>query len=84
MQAYDLVPTLNGCTVAIAGTVTYSPYDYNTDGNVDVNDLMALAQMIVNEDTFEDASFTYDVNEDTTVDVLDVMTLAQMIVNEEV
>ena len=84
VQAYDLVPTLNGCTVAIAGTVTYSPYDYNTDGNVDVNDLMALAQMIVNEDTFEDASFTYDVNEDTTVDVLDVMTLAQMIVNEEV
>lgn len=51
---------------------------------MDVNDLMALAQMIVNEDTFEDASFTYDVNEDTTVDVLDVMTLAQMIVNEEV
>lgn len=84
VQAYDLVPTLNGCTVAIAGTVTYSPYDYNTDGNVDVNDLMALAQMIVNEDTFENASFTYDVNEDTTVDVLDVMTLAQMIVNEEV
>lgn len=84
VQGYDLVPTLNGCTVTIAEEETYSPYDYNTDGNVDVNDLMALAQMIVNEDTFEDASFTYDLNEDTTVDVLDVMTLAQMIVNEEV
>lgn len=81
VASYELTPTLNGCTVAIED-VTYSPYDYNMDGAVDTTDLMVLAQMIVDGDSF-DGDFTYDVNEDSSVNVLDVMTLAQTIVNAE-
>lgn len=81
VASYELTPTLNGCTVAIED-VTYSPYDYNMDGVVDTTDLMVLAQMIVDGDSF-DGDFTYDVNEDSSVNVLDVMTLAQTIVNAE-
>lgn len=53
------------------------PYDLNGDGEVDVADVMSLAQFVVNESS----GLTYDFNQDNIVDVLDVMFLAQIVVN---
>lgn len=54
--------------------------DVNGDSQVDVADVMSLAQQIVNGST----STQYDFNQDGILDVLDVMTLAQQIVNQTV
>lgn len=54
--------------------------DINGDSQVDVADVMSLAQQIVNGST----STQYDFNQDGILDVLDVMTLAQQIVNQTV
>ncbi len=84
--AYDLTPTLNGCTVSLeAAVVITNPYDFNKDGSTAPNvlDVMALAQLIVDEALMNDPNLTYNVNGDAegVVDVLDVMTLAQIVVN---
>ncbi len=54
--------------------------DINGDSQVDVADVMALAQLIVNGST----DTQYDLNRDGFLNVLDVMTLAQQIVNQTV
>ncbi len=84
--AYELTPTLNSCTVSLeAAVVITNQYDFNKDGSTAPNvlDVMALAQLIVDEALTNDPNLTYNVNGDAegVVDVLDVMTLAQMVVN---
>ena len=65
--------------------VITNQYDFNKDGSTAPNvlDVMALAQLIVDEALTNDPNLTYNVNGDAegVVDVLDVMTLAQMVVN---
>ena len=65
--------SLPGFSVLLAG-------DINGDSRVDVADVMALAQQIVNGST----DTQYDLNRDGFLNVLDVMTLAQQIVNQTV
>lgn len=69
--------SLPGFSVLLAGDING---DINGDSRVDVADVMALAQQIVNGST----STQYDFNQDGILDVLDVMTLAQQIVNQTV
>lgn len=84
--AYDLVPTLNSCTIALTVPVSAgNQYDFNLDGQADptVLDVMALAQLIVDEAPMDNPDLAYNVNEsdDDVVDLLDVMALAQIVVN---
>lgn len=69
--------SLPGFSVLLAGDING---DINGDSRVDVADVMALAQQIVNGST----STQYDFNQDGILDVLDVMTLAQQIVNQTI
>lgn len=85
---YELVPTLNPCTVSLKSSVVITnPYDFNKDGaaDPDVRDVMALAQLIVDQDPMDDPALDYDVHKDEqypdVVDVLDVMALARIVVN---
>lgn len=66
--------------VTLTAGVGQNPSDVNEDSQVDVADVMALAQLIVSGST----STQYDFNQDGILDVLDVMTLAQQIVNQTV
>lgn len=66
--------------VTLTAGVGQNPSDVNEDSQVDVADVMSLAQQIVNGST----STQYDFNQDGILDVLDVMTLAQQIVNQTV
>ena len=85
---YELVPTLNPCTVSLkAAAVIGNPYDFNEDGAAAPNvlDVMALAQLIVDQDPMSNSELDYDVHKDeqypNVVDVLDVMALARIVVN---
>lgn len=85
---YELVPTLNPCTVSLkAAAVIGNPYDFNEDGAAAPNvlDVMALAQLIVDQDPMNNSELDYDVHKDeqypNVVDVLDVMALARIVVN---
>lgn len=85
---YELVPTLNPCTVSLkAAAVIGNPYDFNEDGAAAPNvlDVMALAQLIVDQDPMDNPELDYDVHKDEqypgVVDVLDVMALARIVVN---
>lgn len=85
---YELVPTLNPCTVSLKSSVVITcPYDFNKDGaaDPDVRDVMALAQLIVDQGPMDDPALDYDVHKDEqypdVVDVLDVMALARIVVN---
>lgn len=66
--------------VTLTAGVGQNPTDVNGDSQVDVADVMSLAQQIVNGST----STQYDFNQDGILDVLDVMTLVQQIVNQTV
>ena len=66
----------NGLDYA-ALTLSGGRYDQNRDGWLDVLDLMALAQSVVNQETDR----LEDFNQDGITDVLDVMTLAQLAVS---
>ena len=66
--------------VTLTAGVGQNPADVNGDSQVDVADVMSLAQQIVNGST----STQYDFNQDGILDVLDVMTLVQQIVNQTV
>lgn len=63
-----------------AGIFLLPAGDINGDSQVDVADVMSLAQLIVNGST----DTQYDFNRDGFLNVLDVMTLAQQIVNQTV
>lgn len=85
---YKLVPTLNPCTISLkSAAVIGNPYDFNEDGALTPNvlDVMALAQLIVDQDPMDNPELDYDVHEDEqypgVVDVLDVMALARIVVN---
>lgn len=66
--------------VILTASVGKNQADVNGDSQVDVADVMALAQLIVNGST----DTQYDLNRDGFLNVLDVMTLAQQIVNQTV
>lgn len=70
----------NGFSGSLPGFSFLPAGDINGDSQVDVADVMTLAQLIVNGST----DTQYDFNRDGILDVLDVMTLAQQIVNQTV
>ena len=63
--------------------------DINRDGKVDIYDVTALIDIILNDDTEEPYTFTQydhvaaDVNEDSKIDIYDVTMLIDIILNED-
>ena len=53
--------------------------DINSDGNVNVNDIVMLVNYILNEQISDNLNF--DLNNDSDVNVLDVVMLVELILN---
>tara|TARA_Y100001970_G_C14248249_1_gene869842 strand:- start:612 stop:1397 length:786 start_codon:yes stop_codon:yes gene_type:complete len=60
----DLVGNING--------------DINNDGNINILDIIALVQVIINAEPVEEY---YDINGDSDVDILDIVYMVQFIIN---
>ncbi|NQU66994.1 MAG: hypothetical protein HQ510_03540 [Candidatus Marinimicrobia bacterium] len=59
----------------------FEPGDINSDGIIDILDLVAIVEFIVTGESGHDFIFCGDVNNDQTLDILDILQIVQIILN---